>query len=491
VGWQTNPVRADSVLGRSRVLKQLPLHLQTYSVSQLGEDVRAFLGEAFPGVWVMGEAQRLRPSRNGHLYFELVEKGAGDQIVGKLEAVIWRTDLQRLRREMAKTGQELGEGMTVRCLAAVDFFPPGGRLQITVREIDPLFTLGLLARRRQETLDGLAAAGLLERNRALPLPQVPLRVGLVTSRDSAAFHDFLTCLRDSGYQFEVLLVHASVQGAAAEREVASALAAAAALGVDCVVLVRGGGAKSDLAAFDSRKIAEAIARLRVPVLTGLGHEIDRSVADLVAHAAFKTPTMVAEFLVRRVEETDRRLGDVGRRLAASALARLVADREAVGAFRERLLDAADRVAEERGRLVEAARLIAVLGGHGLARGRDRLRRIAAGVSVASPRCVRRRAKERVALGERMVRAARAELRRVEERRAGLARVAEGLAPERVLARGFSVTRAMGGELLRHPGQVAPGARIVTRLAGGTLASRVEADGDPGISTEATEATKPR
>src|SRR5262245_1036638 len=136
-------------------MKQLPLHLQTFTVSQLGEEVRAFLGEAFPGVWVMGELQRLRPSRNGHLYFELVEKGHADQIVGKVEAVVWRTDVQRLRRELEKSGQSLQEGMTVRCLGAVEFYAPGGRLQLTVREVDPLFTLGLLARRRQETLAAL------------------------------------------------------------------------------------------------------------------------------------------------------------------------------------------------------------------------------------------------------------------------------------------------------------------------------------------------
>src|SRR5690242_10448519 len=111
-------------------MQQLPLRLHTYTVAELGEEVRAFLGEAFAGVWVSGEVQRLRPSRNGHLYFELVEKGGGDQIVGKLDAVIWRTDLVRLRKELQTTGQELVEGMEVRCLAGVEFYPPGGRIQL-------------------------------------------------------------------------------------------------------------------------------------------------------------------------------------------------------------------------------------------------------------------------------------------------------------------------------------------------------------------------
>ncbi|HXT22696.1 MAG TPA: exodeoxyribonuclease VII large subunit, partial [Thermoanaerobaculia bacterium] len=404
---------------------------------------------------------------------ELVEKGDADQIVGKLEAVIWRTDLQRLQRELNKSGQSLAEGMAVRCLAAVDFYPPGGRLQVTVREVDPLFTLGLLARRRQETLAALAEAGLLEKNRALLLPPVPLRVGLVTSHGSAAFHDFFTRLRESGYRFEVVLVHAAVQGPPAEREVASALRTLAALRVDCAVLVRGGGARSDLAAFDSRRIAEAIAHSPVPVLTGLGHEIDRAVADVVAHTAFKTPTMVAEFLVRRVEEADRLLGEAARRLATAALERLATERAAVGACRERLLDAAGAVAQQQARLVEAARLLAVLAGHNLARSRDRAERDAGRLLAAAPRALRRRGRDRQTLGERIARAARGRLRQLDERCVGLSRVAAQLSPDRVLARGFSLTHTAGGELLRRPGQVTAGDCIVTRVAGGTLSSRVE------------------
>ncbi|HEV8630950.1 MAG TPA: exodeoxyribonuclease VII large subunit, partial [Thermoanaerobaculia bacterium] len=442
--------------------------------------------EAFPGVWVAGEVQRLRPSRNGHLFFELVEKGeggSGDQIAGKLEAVIWRTDLQRLQRELRRSGQSLVEGMAVRCLAAVEFYPPGGRLQLTVREIDPLFTLGLLARRRQETLAALAAAGLLERNRMLALPPLPLRVGLVTSQDSAAFHDFLGGLRESGYGFQVLLVHAAVQGAPAEREVASALRAVAALGVDCVVLVRGGGARSDLAAFDSRRIAEAIATLSVPVLTGLGHEIDRSVADLVAHTALKTPTMVAEFLVRRVEEAERRVVEAARRLTHGALERLGADSQALGRAEERLLRAAAVLVAERARLDEAARLLVAVAGKGLARGDDRLRRNAWALAAAAPRTLQRRRRARRALGERLVRAGRAELRGVAERCAGLERVTAQLAPERVLARGFSITRTAAGPLLRRVSEALAGERLLTSLADGTVASRVEGPAAPPAGSD--------
>ena len=201
---------------------------------------------------------------------------------------------------LERAGERLADGLRIRCRVSVDFYPPGGRLQVQIREIDPTFTLGDLAQRRQETLQALAEAGLLERNRALPLPALPMSIALVTSTGSAAYHDFLATLRESGYAFRVFAVHSAVQGAEAERSLPSALALAAATDCDCIVLIRGGGSKSDLAVFDSQAVAEAVARAAKPVLTGLGHEIDESVADLVAHQSFKTPTKVAEELVARI-----------------------------------------------------------------------------------------------------------------------------------------------------------------------------------------------
>ena len=279
---------------------------ETYSVAELAEEIRTFLAEAYASVWVVGEVERVRRSQRGHLYFELVEKGVGDRIVGKLDGVVWRSQYQRLRRRLRRSGQEIVNGLTMRCRARVDFYPEGGRLQLIVEDVDPLFTLGLLERRRRETLAALEAAGLLARNRGLALPEVPLEVGLVTSEGSAAYHDFLTGLAESGYGFRVSFVHAAMQGGEAEREVPAALERLGRLGLDVVVLVRGGGSRVDLAAFDSRRIAEAIAGSRWPVLTGLGHEIDRAIADAVSHTAFKTPTKVAEFLVEKVRGADLR-----------------------------------------------------------------------------------------------------------------------------------------------------------------------------------------
>ncbi len=316
-------------------------------MSALCGEVREILEEAYgPGVWVSGELHRGRRSQNGHFYFELVEKGRGDEIVGKLDAVIWRKDFERVARVLVEAEQRLDEGQQLRCFGQLDFYAPTGRLQLVVRDLDPLHTLGHFERRRRETLAGLEAEGLIGANGKLPLAGLPFRIGLVTSKESAAYHDFMTGLAASGLAFQVILVHAAMQGQRAELEVASALEllVAARPGgrpLDALVVVRGGGSRSDLAAFDSRMIARAMARCPLPVLCGLGHEIDRTIADLVCHTSLKTPTMVAEFLAARVLESEGRVDSAERRLASIGAAVLLRAGRELRRF-ERLPQLAER-----------------------------------------------------------------------------------------------------------------------------------------------------
>jgi exodeoxyribonuclease VII large subunit/exodeoxyribonuclease VII small subunit len=260
----------------------------------------------------------------------------------------------------------IADGLRIRCRVSVDFYPPGGRLQVQIREIDPTFTLGDLARRRAETLAALAEAGLMERNKALELPPLPFSIALVTSVGSAAYHDFLATLAESGYGFRVLAVHSAVQGAEAERSLPGALALAAASACDCVVLIRGGGAKSDLAVFDSQAVAEAVARATKPVLTGLGHEIDEAVADLVAWRSFKTPTKVAEELVARIANAETAVVRLRDQLARQA-------RLTVAEAEGRLARAERRAVAARTRLTQVGLRLATLA-EGLRRvARHRLR----------------------------------------------------------------------------------------------------------------------
>ncbi|MEM9556221.1 MAG: exodeoxyribonuclease VII large subunit [Acidobacteriota bacterium] len=446
-------------------------------MSQLGEDLRDILQHAFSGIWVMGEVHRPRPSRAGHLYFQLTEKGQGDDIVGTLDAVLFRTDHQRARRQLQREGLTIAEGRPLRCYGTVDFYPPGGRLQMIVREVDPVWGLGQLERRRRETLAALDAAGLTERNRGLPLADVPLRLGLVTSADSAAYHDFLAGLEASGFGFRVRFVHASVQGPRAEREIPSALAVLAQErprdALDAVVVVRGGGSRSDLAAFDSRAVAEAVARSPLPVLCGLGHEIDRSIADAVCHTACKTPSAVAELLVERVADAERRV-DAARSGLARAAGRQLERARAQMQRAERLAPSATaRLRERRQALEHLAATLDHRARHRLATSRRALDELAAALPTAARRSIERRRDAPERLLRRLADLAAGRLARRRAELDGMARVCDQLAPERTLERGFALVQDAAGRLVRHPDQVRSGDRIHTRLDAGTIVSTVD------------------
>ena len=451
----------------------LPFLEPTYSVSQLCGEVRDFLAEAFPAVWVVGEAQRVRPSQRGHVYFELVEKGEHDEIIGKLDAVLWKMDALKVQRLLAASQQKLTEGVQIRCRGSLDFYGPGGRLQLCVREVDPAFTLGLLERRRRETLAALAAAGLLERNQALELAELPLTVALITSHGSAAYHDFLSGLSESGYGFRVIFLHAAMQGRDAEREVVSALRALGGLQVDCAVLIRGGGSRTDLAAFDSRAIAEAVALAPFPVLTGLGHEIDRAIADMTAHTAFKTPTKVAEFLVERLAHRETELAELRRALLREALEPLRAGREALGRAERGVSLARMRLTAAGAKIEEHARALARLGKSGLRQAERRQGELRGRLAELAPRLAAAAERDRRRVGERIAGSARGRLREQAATLQGMERLCGQLPPERTLERGFSLTLDPAGKSLRHPDQVGAGDLITTRVAGGSLTSRVE------------------
>ena len=417
--------------------------------------------------------QRLRRSGQGHLYFELIEKGRADDIVAKLEAVIWRSDFERVDRLLADHDQRLVQGVEIRCLGAADFYPPFGRLQLAVRRVDPDFTAGLLSRRRRETIATLRAGGLLEKNKGLDLDEVPLEVVLISSAGSAAYHDFISGLERSGYGFRVAFIHSAVQGPQAESELASALERAESLMKECIVLVRGGGSRTDMAVFDSRRVAEGVALAGVPVITGVGHEIDEAVCDLVAHTRTKTPTEAAEFLISRVRDADRQLAEIGEVLARETPGLLSRGRAHAAKIERELAAARYRVAAEAKR-VQALALR--LGSGAKARTRAAGSECAAsGAQLLALSSVRLRQERRRSQRYRidLEKRVRDQMARSSTQLVSLERLSRQLSPGRILRRGFSITRTANGKALRSNQQVSPGTVLETQLAEGSVVSRVE------------------
>jgi exodeoxyribonuclease VII large subunit len=327
-------------------------------------------------------------------------------------------------------------------------------------------------------LAALEQSGLLEVNRRLLLPELPLRLGLVTSQGSAAYHDFLSTLQESGYGFQVYFVHASVQGTSAEGELVSALATLATLRpagkpLDCLVLTRGGGARSDLAVFDSRVLAETAARLPLPVLTGLGHEIDQSITDLVSHTALKTPTKVAEFLVQRVQTADDAVQAFHETICRQALDRLRLAEEALRHSESAAKHATLRLAAAGQRVQNTARALDLLSRRKMAEASRRGQEVRRRLLLAAPRLLQRQKERPAPLLQRLLQVARGRLRINQAVLDGKSRLCRELAPERLLKRGFSITRDASGGILKDPDVARVGDPITTQLSGGTLQSRVE------------------
>src|SRR5262245_20276889 len=270
----------------------------TFGVRELADAVNQVLRRGFrDGVWVRGEIDGIQ-QRGGHVYFTLTEQT--DEGRASVQVALFANTWYRLRPVLARHRLRLGNGLAVRIHGALNYYAPTGRLSLVMDGIDVRFTLGQLAADRDALLARLTEDGLLRRNASVPVPLVPERIGLVASRGSAAWHDVLHELEASGFGFELAHVDVRVQGAEAAASVAAAARTLGRRRVDLIVLVRGGGSRTDLATFDDERIALAIARSPVPVFTGLGHETDRSVADEVAHTSYKTPTKCAAALVERV-----------------------------------------------------------------------------------------------------------------------------------------------------------------------------------------------
>ena len=290
------------------------------SVVQLTTAIQQVLEkELEPLVWVVGELADFRQAPQGHVYFELVEK-QGNQVEAKIRANLWQFTYRSVAAKFeAVTGTSLKNGMKVLAQVSVTYHPVYG-LSLNVKDIDPSFSLGERARIRQETIAKLTQEGRIGHNARLPLPLVIQRIAIISSATAAGYGDFINQLAGNpqGYQVYHQLFPSLMQGNEAVESLLSALDQVAEqaekLQLDAVVIIRGGGAQLDLDCFDDYRLALRIADFSLPVLTGIGHERDETIADLVAHTRLKTPTAVAEFILSSFREYEENLALAAQRL---------------------------------------------------------------------------------------------------------------------------------------------------------------------------------
>jgi exodeoxyribonuclease VII large subunit len=285
-------------------------------LSELNRLVKNVIGEAFNSpLWIIGEISEIKINRNGHCYLVLVEKEEnGDAIVAQAKATIWSYAFRMLQPYFeTTTGQQLTEGLKVLVNVSVEFHELYG-YSLNIRDIDPTYTLGDIARRRREIIARLHAEGVAEMNKELALPLVPQKIAVISSSTAAGYQDFINQLTNNPakYHFHLQLFPAIMQGNQAESSIIGALDQIYPYEdfFDAVVIIRGGGSQADLSCFDNYNLAYYITQFPLPVITGIGHEKDDSIVDQVAHTRLKTPTAVAEFLISGVTQFDRNLEDL-------------------------------------------------------------------------------------------------------------------------------------------------------------------------------------
>ena len=272
-------------------------------LSELNYLIRDTLEEAFPEtVWVIAEISEMKENRSGHCYLELIEKGDGEEeIIARARATIWSYTYRMLKPYFeASTGQPLISGIKILVQVSVEFHPAFG-LSLNIKDIDPTYTIGDLARRRKDIIDRLKNEGVFDMNKEVPLPEVPQKIAVISSATAAGYQDFITQLENNpyGFVFYHKLFESFMQGTETVSSVIYALERIYQHEefFDIVVIIRGGGAQADLSSFDNYDLALNVAQFPLPVLTGIGHEKDDTVVDMVAHTRLKTPTAVAEFLI--------------------------------------------------------------------------------------------------------------------------------------------------------------------------------------------------
>jgi len=285
-------------------------------LSELNGLIKSAVNESFTApVWVIAEISELKTNRNGHCYLVLVEKDeAGDTIIAQSKATIWSYTYRMVRPYFESvTGQQLTEGLKILVSVSVEFHELYG-FSLNIRNIDPTYSLGDMARRRKEIIDRLTAEGVLEMNKELELPLVPQRIAMISSPTAAGYQDFINHLLSNAYhyKFYLKLFPAVMQGNQAESSIIAALEQIYQYDdfFDAVVIIRGGGSQADLSCFDNYNLAYFVTQFPLPIITGIRHDKDDSIVDLVAHTRLKTPTAVAEFLITGIAQFDQHLFDL-------------------------------------------------------------------------------------------------------------------------------------------------------------------------------------
>ncbi|MDG2353161.1 MAG: exodeoxyribonuclease VII large subunit [Acidimicrobiales bacterium] len=408
--------------------------IPSFSVLQLGNFLKDGLNNLFPqDFWIEGQISNFRiVPKSGHAYFDLIDpiSEQGSQPMGKFSVALWNSQRSEIDRTLQnKSELILANDINVKILAHLDFWPPGGRLQLIMRDVDPQFTFGHLAQEKEKLLQNLKTEGLTERNKLHIISKPALNIALITSIGSAAYADFCDELLNSNFSFNVLARDTRMQGEGSASDIEEGLKIVTSYQPDVIAIIRGGGSTSDLLSFDSESLARAIANSSIPIFTGIGHEIDQSVADVVAHTSYKTPTACAVGLVETVNEFIEKI--------------LAIKTAIINLSHNKISLAQSHHSNLYSRTVTIAKT-------SLFNSNENLKGVKERISVIVPNIIKRN-------GDKLH---------------GFEDQIRALDPKRLLARGWSITRTQNGEIISSTNNLFKGDEIETIFEDGTVKSTI-------------------
>ncbi len=431
---------------------------QVFTISELNNFIRDVILSGFPQkIWICGEIQQFDRNKNKkHIFFELVEKEAdAADIKARIGLVIFanRKDYILDKLQESKEIFELKDDIEVKFECKVDFYSPHGAVRLIVEDIDPYYTLGKLAQEKQKLIKLLREKGVLDKNKTLTLPVVPLNLGLITSYDSAAYNDFISELKISKYAFKVCLRDTLMQGKKAEDDVCQAIKELSLNeDIDLLVITRGGGSLADLSCFDSQKIAQAIADCKICVLSGIGHEINLTITDMAAHSFAKTPTAIARYIIGLIENF---LSDIDGKLESiigNAESKITAQKNSLKGFAFDLQQYATRFFRAQDeKLISCRNLLSY-------KPKDIVKAYQADIDNYRDEITHKSQQYFIRENKKVT---------------NFSKMISAFSPEKTLKRGFSITRTKDGQTIKSIKNVKVGFETLTEVKDGTFASSVK------------------
>lgn len=426
--------------------------------------------------WVTAELSDVRVAN--HCYMDLIEKDASGRTIAKIRATLWSNRYYLLNAKFrAATGANLQSGIKVMLRGSAIYHEQYG-MSFNISDIDPRYTLGDMEQLRREILERLQKEGLLKLNGTRTMPLAPQRIAVISAAGAAGYGDFLNQLGGNPYGlvFYPVLFEATMQGERTAPTVISALRhiEMVADAFDCVVIIRGGGATTDLNGFDNLELARAVARCVLPVIVGIGHERDRTVLDEIAHTRVKTPTAAAEWLISHAADTLARIETLTRDIAGLAQSIISGSREHLSQLETRLHTTARQgLSNASQRLASIESLIPQLSRHCLQNAAQRLDNIVHRLPDAGRATLRLQRQKLDYFQQNLCSAATSGLQNATQRLDNIARLVKAYSPQATLARGYSLT-LVNGHAVTDASQLSPGTSLTTRLAKGEFTSTVTA-----------------